>query len=88
MTFRLLAITSALVAVVTFSLPAAEQAPLTNLSSQSIQVGPGGVRVDTTDTIRVGATAEYTIGLNPVDAAVKAVVARPSPLKSDFPAVV
>jgi len=45
MTLRLLTMTSAIVAVVAFSLPAMAEAPLTDLSSQSIQVGPGGVRV-------------------------------------------
>ena len=45
MTLRLLTLTSAVVAVVAFSLPAAAEPPLTDLSSQTIQVGPGGVRV-------------------------------------------
>jgi hypothetical protein len=45
MTLRLFTMTSAIVAVVAFSLPAMAEAPLTDLSSQSIQVGPGGVRV-------------------------------------------
>jgi len=45
MTLRLFTIASAVVAVVAFSLPAMAEAPVTDLSSQSIQVGPGGVRV-------------------------------------------
>lgn len=45
MTLRLFTMTSAFVAAVAFSLPVMAEAPLTDLSSQSIQVGPGGVRV-------------------------------------------
>jgi hypothetical protein len=48
MTLRLFTVTVAVVAVVAvvaFSVPALAEAPLSDLSSQSIQVGPGGVRV-------------------------------------------
>jgi hypothetical protein len=45
MTIRLLTLAAAVAAAGTFSLPAIAEAPLTDLSSQSIQVGPGGVSV-------------------------------------------
>jgi hypothetical protein len=45
MSLRIFVVTSAVAALLAMSLPATAEPSSTDLSSQSIQVGPGGVRV-------------------------------------------
>ena len=86
MTLGLFTMSSAIVAAIAFSLPAMADAPITDLSSQSIQVGPGGVRVGHDRYDSVGVIGET--GLSFVGGADTVADARPLRLENACPVVV